>query len=98
MIESLKEGAPRMRELGNPRREKFAKLTATGHKRADAYIGAGYHTKSRDVATKRGVALFTATAICGPQKNRARGAEHVSPRQLTVPQEESWSRRTDSNR
>ena len=47
-----------MGELGNPRHEKFAKLTATGHKRADAYLAAGYHTKSRDVATKRGVALY----------------------------------------
>ena len=47
-----------MGELGNPRHEKFAKLTATGAKRADAYLGAGYHTKTREVATKRGVRLY----------------------------------------
>ena len=47
-----------MGELGNPRHEKFAKLTATGSKRADAYLGAGYHTKTREVATKRGVRLY----------------------------------------
>jgi hypothetical protein len=52
-----------MSELSNPRHEKFAKLTATGHKRADAYIGAGYDTKSRNVATKCGVALSARVEI-----------------------------------
>ncbi len=50
-------------ELGNPRHEQFAKLTATGHKRADAYVGAGYQTGTRKVATKRGVALFAKLEI-----------------------------------
>jgi hypothetical protein len=47
-----------MGELGNPRHETFAKLTAAGQKRADAYLGSGYHANSRNVATKRGVALY----------------------------------------
>ena len=47
-----------MAELDNPRWEKFAELTATGSKRADAYLAAGYSTKTRQAATKRGVALF----------------------------------------
>ena len=52
-----------MAELDNPRHEEFAKLTATGHKRADAYLAAGYHTQTRKVATKRGVALFAMLEI-----------------------------------
>ena len=52
-----------MGELGNPRHEKFAKLTATGAKRADAYLAAGYHTKTREVATKRGVRLYARSEI-----------------------------------
>lgn len=52
-----------MAKLDNPRWEKFAELTATGQKRADAYIGAGYRTKTREVATKRGGALYAKLEI-----------------------------------
>ena len=52
-----------MAKLDNPRWEKFAELTATGQKRADAYIGAGYRTKTREVATKRGGALYAKPEI-----------------------------------
>ena len=42
----------------NPRWEKFAKLTAMGSKRADAYLGSGYSAKTRKAAEKRGVGLY----------------------------------------
>ena len=52
-----------MGELQKERWERFAMLTATGHKRADAFFGAGYHAQTRQVATKRGVALFAKPEI-----------------------------------
>ena len=52
-----------MGELDKERWEKFAMLTATGHKRADAFFGAGYQAKNRQTATKRGVALFAKLEI-----------------------------------
>ncbi len=35
-----------MAKLDNPRWEKFAELTANGRKRADAYLAAGYRTRT----------------------------------------------------
>ena len=52
-----------MAKLDNPRWEKFCELTATGHKRGDAYLAAGYTAKTRQVATKRGVALFARAQV-----------------------------------
>ena len=37
---------------------RIASSVATGSKRADAYVGAGYSTRTRKIATKRGVELF----------------------------------------
>ena len=39
-----------MPKLDNARCEKFCELTATGHTRPDAYLGAGYRAKTRKVA------------------------------------------------
>ena len=52
-----------MAKLDNPRWERFAELTATGQKRADAYLGAGYHTKTRKIAAKRGGDLYAKIEI-----------------------------------
>ena len=51
------------KKLSNARWERFAVLTATGQTRADAYLGAGYRTKTREVAGKRGGALYAKPEI-----------------------------------
>ncbi len=40
-------GGVSMAKLDNPRWERFAELTATGSKRGDAYLAAGYTAKTR---------------------------------------------------
>jgi hypothetical protein len=48
-----------MAELGNPRWEKFAVLTAQKKQRADAYWGAGFKASNRKSATRKGSRLLT---------------------------------------
>jgi len=54
-----------MPKLNNPRWEKFAKCTATGMKRPDAYEAAGYKASNRKAASKRGVNLYSKPQIKG---------------------------------
>jgi len=47
-----------MPELRNPRHETFAKLTAIGHSRADAYVGAGYQAGTPKARKENGIRMF----------------------------------------
>lgn len=46
-----------MAELKNSKWEEFARLSAAGYSRGDAYAAAGFEPKSKSVASKRGSAL-----------------------------------------
>jgi len=48
-----------MPRLDNLRWEKFAELTATGSSRGDAYLGAGYRSKTRKAAQDKGSLLYS---------------------------------------
>jgi len=64
-----------MPKLRNPRWEELAKLTAMGHKRADAYLGAGFEARKHGKPDRRSAANRCSRLIMSHPEIQARITE-----------------------